>query len=35
MKRCSWVKLNNNLDIDYHDYEWGVPITNDNLEKRL
>lgn len=31
MKRCSWVKLNNNLDIDYHDREWGVPITNDNL----
>ena len=31
MKRCAWVKLDNNLDVDYHDHEWGVPITDDNL----
>jgi DNA-3-methyladenine glycosylase I len=31
MNRCAWVKLENNLDIDYHDREWGVPITDDIL----
>ena len=31
MKRCTWIKLDNNLDVDYHDREWGVPITDDNI----
>ncbi|MDJ0634200.1 MAG: DNA-3-methyladenine glycosylase I [Xenococcaceae cyanobacterium MO_188.B29] len=31
MKRCTWVKLENNLEIDYHDCEWGVPITDDTM----
>ena len=30
MKRCSWVK-NNPLEIDYHDREWGVPVTEDRV----
>ncbi|MCH5166658.1 MAG: DNA-3-methyladenine glycosylase I [Erysipelotrichales bacterium] len=29
MKRCSWVNLNNDLYINYHDYEWGVPSHDD------
>ncbi len=31
MNRCTWVKLDSNLDINYHDREWGVPITDDVL----
>lgn len=27
-QRCSWVS-NDPLYVDYHDYEWGVPIYND------
>ncbi len=27
--RCSWVKLNNPLSIQYHDTEWGVPCFDD------
>ena len=27
--RCAWVKPNLSLYIDYHDYEWGVAITDD------
>ena len=29
MKRCSWAK--NDLAIDYHDKEWGVPLHDDRL----
>ena len=31
MKRCTWVKLENDLDVDYHDQEWGVPISDDTM----
>ncbi|HQZ82054.1 MAG TPA: DNA-3-methyladenine glycosylase I [Pyrinomonadaceae bacterium] len=29
MKRCSWAK--NELNIPYHDAEWGVPVHDDRL----
>ena len=29
MKRCDWAK--NDLAIDYHDKEWGVPLHDDRL----
>ncbi len=29
-KRCSWVKLDNELSVNYHDNEWGVPCYDDN-----
>ncbi len=29
-KRCSWVQLNSELSIDYHDNEWGKPCYDDN-----
>ncbi len=29
MKRCSWVKLTNPLDIAYHDHEWGHPLHDE------
>lgn len=29
MKRCSWPKTD--LDIAYHDKEWGAPVHNDRL----
>src|SRR3982750_3316933 len=28
MKRCSWAT--NDLNIPYHDTEWGVPVHDDN-----
>ncbi len=28
--RCSWVNLKNDLYINYHDNEWGVPVFEDN-----
>lgn len=28
MKRCSWAS--NDLNIPYHDAEWGVPVHDDN-----
>lgn len=28
-KRCDWVNLNDQLYLDYHDNEWGVPIHDD------
>lgn len=27
--RCPWVPNNNQLYIDYHDQEWGVPVHDD------
>lgn len=29
MQRCSWV-TNDQIYIDYHDTEWGYPISGDN-----
>ena len=29
MKRCDWAK--NEIAIDYHDKEWGVPLHDDRL----
>ncbi len=31
LKRCFWVDLNNDLYIDYHDNDWGVPVYDDRL----
>lgn len=28
-KRCEWVKPDDQLMLDYHDREWGVPVHND------
>ena len=30
MKRCEWA-INNQLDQDYHDKEWGVPLHDEHL----
>lgn len=27
--RCSWVDLNNDLYVSYHDKEWGVPVHDE------
>ena len=27
--RCSWVNLQNELYVEYHDTQWGVPVFND------
>jgi len=29
-KRCAWAR-GSELDIAYHDYEWGVPVYDDRL----
>jgi len=29
MQRCSWMNPKNQLYIDYHDNEWGVPVHDD------
>lgn len=28
-KRCHWCNLKNPLYVEYHDYEWGVPIHDE------
>ena len=28
-KRCFWVNLKNPLYVDYHDFEWGRPVHDD------
>jgi DNA-3-methyladenine glycosylase I len=28
--RCAWVREKNELYINYHDVEWGVPLHDDN-----
>src|SRR5260221_12102846 len=28
-KWCSWVKVDHDLMLDYHDREWGVPTHDD------
>ena len=30
MKRCKWVPEGDELYIEYHDKEWGVPVHKDN-----
>ncbi|VAW91818.1 DNA-3-methyladenine glycosylase [hydrothermal vent metagenome] len=30
MKRCDWAN-SNELEVKYHDKEWGVPVHNDRL----
>ena len=29
IKRCSWVKVDDLLMLQYHDREWGVPVHDD------
>lgn len=29
LKRCKWVNLDNELYVEYHDKEWGVPVHCD------
>ena len=29
--RCNWAKETNQLYIDYHDHEWGVPTYDDKM----
>ena len=29
MERCAWVNLNEPINVDYHDNEWGVPVYDD------
>lgn len=29
--RCGWVPLNEQIYLDYHDLEWGVPVYDDRL----
>ena len=31
MKRCAWANVKNQLYIDYHDDEWGIPVHDDNV----
>ena len=28
--RCHWAPINDQLYINYHDHEWGVPLHNDD-----
>lgn len=30
-KRCAWVPENQQMYIDYHDQEWGVPLHDDRM----
>jgi 3-methyladenine DNA glycosylase len=29
-QRCSWVPLDDELYLDYHDKEWGIPVHDDH-----
>ena len=31
MNRCHWVDLKEQIYIDYHDQEWGVPVYQDSI----
>ena len=31
LQRCAWVPPNDQLYVEYHDIEWGVPVHDDNL----
>lgn len=28
-RRCKWCNLKNQIYIDYHDHEWGIPVYDD------
>lgn len=30
-ERCPWVNVKNQLYVDYHDKEWGVPVHDDRM----
>ena len=30
LQRCAWVPPNDQLYVEYHDIEWGVPVHDDN-----
>ena len=30
-KRCAWVPVDNELYVQYHDTEWGVPVHDDQV----
>jgi DNA-3-methyladenine glycosylase I len=30
MRRCAWVRNGSELDVAYHDQEWGVPVHDDH-----
>ncbi|MFV0393736.1 MAG: DNA-3-methyladenine glycosylase I [Coprobacillaceae bacterium] len=30
-KRCSWAENASDLDVQYHDEEWGVPVHDDQV----
>ena len=32
VNRCAWAEGVNEAYIDYHDAEWGVPVTNDRVQ---
>ena len=29
LKRCPWVSVDDQLMVQYHDDEWGVPVHDD------
>ncbi len=31
IKRCGWAKPTNDLYLEYHDKEWGVPVHDDKI----
>ena len=31
LQRCTWVPIEDQLYIEYHDKEWGVPVYDDRL----
>ena len=31
MERCPWVDLSKPDYVEYHDVEWGVPVTDDKI----
>jgi DNA-3-methyladenine glycosylase I len=31
IERCAWVNLEDELYVDYHDREWGVPVHDDQI----
>lgn len=31
MKRCAWVDEHDQVYLNYHDREWGVPVTDEHL----
>jgi len=29
IKRCEWAPLDNQLYLEYHDKEWGLPVHSE------